>query len=123
MIKIHENIIAFSSVDFQNIEELDAKIKDNVQRIDNGTKCIICERIFRTTAHLAHAKEHVEGAHIQGLQFPCNLCDKISRNRKALRTHKNNYHKGHSLTSKRMLSHGFEFDARVAIIQTWYWIA
>ena len=89
LIKIHKNDIGFSSDDFQNIEELNSKINENVQRIDNGTKCIICGRIFKKTVH---AKEHVEGAHIEGLQFQCNFCNKTYRNRKCLRNHKNNVH-------------------------------
>ena len=93
-IKVEPNIegnegviaISFSSAEFPNIEELDSKIIKNSQKIKNiGTQCFICGRIFKKADH---AKEHVEVSHIEGLKFPCNICNKVLKNRRAIRSHK-----------------------------------
>ena len=82
----NEGAIAIVKViEFPNIEELDSKIKGYIQKIDIGTSCLICGRVFR---NLGHAKEHVEVSHIEGLKFPCNLCDKVLKNRRAIRDHR-----------------------------------
>ena len=88
-----EKVISFSSVRFPNIiEELDLKLNDNIQKLNDGTKCkcLVCGRVFKKTSH---AKEHIEVNHVEGLQFTCTFCDKICKNRHALRTHKNSYHR------------------------------
>jgi len=89
-IESNEKLIEFYSVDFLNIEELELKLSENVQKVDNGNKCIICGKFFKKPAH---AREHVEMTHVEGLQFPCSFCNKICRNRHALRLHKNSMHK------------------------------
>ena len=78
--------IKISSEEFQSVEELDEKLKENLSRVD-GTKkwqCLICNQVSR---FLSHAKEHVE-VHFEGLSFPCQNCDKTFRSRNALRKHK-----------------------------------
>ena len=93
-IKVEPNIegnegviaISFSSAEFPSIEELDSKIIENIQKIKNiGTQCFICGRIFKKADH---AKEHVEVSHIEGLQFPCNICNKVLQNQSPIRNHK-----------------------------------
>ena len=86
-LKIKENFSMISD-GIPNIEELDLKLRENVQKIDGGNKCIICGKVFKNPGH---AREHVEMAHIEGLQFNCSFCDKTYRNRNALRRHKNQY--------------------------------
>ena len=80
--------IKICSEEFQSVEELDEKIKENLSKVDvDGTKkwqCIICNRVSRD---LSNAKEHVE-VHIEGLSFSCQSCDKTFRSRNALRQHK-----------------------------------
>ena len=80
--------IKISSEEFQSVEELDEKLKENLSRVDvGGTKkwqCIICNQVSRD---LSHAKEHVE-VHFEGLSFSCQSCDKTYRSRNALRQHK-----------------------------------
>ena len=84
-IERNEGVISFSPAEFPNIEELDSKIIENIQKMNNGTKCLICGRIFKK---LGHAKEHVEVSHIEGLQFPCNICNKVLQNQSPIRNHK-----------------------------------
>ena len=78
--------IKISSEEFQTVEELDEKIKENLSRVD-GTKkwqCIICNQVSRD---LTAAKEHVE-VHFEGLSFSCQDCDKTFRSRNTLMSHK-----------------------------------
>ena len=97
-IKVEPNIegnegviaISFSSAEFPNIEELDSKLKENIQKINNGAKCLLCGRVFKQTCH---AKEHVEMSHIEGLEFQCKICNIMFKNRNAFRKHKNKNHR------------------------------
>ena len=41
---------------------------------------------------LSHLKNHIE-THLEGLSFPCQLCEKTFRSRNALSIHKTRYHK------------------------------
>ena len=43
-LKIKENII---SDKISTFEELELKLRQNVKKIDNGTKCMICGKVFR----------------------------------------------------------------------------
>ena len=78
--------IKMNSVEFQTVEELDEKIKENLSRVD-GTKkwqCLICNLV---SGQISNAKEHVE-VHFEGLSFLCQNCDKSFRSRGYLRKHK-----------------------------------
>ena len=37
-------------------------------------------------------KKHIESNHLEGLSFPCNMCEKTSRSRNALFMHKKRNH-------------------------------
>ena len=93
-IETNEKVFSFSSAEFSNIEELESHLKENIQKINDGNgtkyKCLVCGKVFKQTCH---AKEHVEVAHTEGLQFPCSYCDGTFKNRHALRMHKNSRHK------------------------------
>ena len=81
----------FFSDKFANTEELDLTLKENVQKNVDGTqstKCKICGKIYNKSSY---ATEHVEMTHIEGLQFQCNICQKVLKNRNAVRRHKNGY--------------------------------
>ena len=69
---------------FANIDELDAKILEHIERDGCRWKCNICDKILRVKAH---AKEHVE-IHFDGLSFPCSNCNAILRSRTSLRLHR-----------------------------------
>ena len=92
----HQKIIDVKSANFENIEELDQKLKNMFERVDaGGTKrrCLPCGKISSSTSH---AKEHAE-SHIDGLNFPCQHCNKTFRSRHSLRDH--NFRTGGSLRS------------------------
>ena len=83
-IKSHK-IITVESVNFENIEELDHKINDMIEKVD-GTqrrRCIPCGKLSRGSSD---AREHAE-THIDGLSFPCQYCEKTFRSRLSLKTH------------------------------------
>ena len=57
--------------------------------------CKVCNFSSKDRSHL---REHVE-KHIEGVEYPCNLCGKILRSSKSLRSH---YHKGCFVSQTRV---------------------
>ena len=79
-----ERIISVHSANFENIEELDQKIDEMMERQQDGKyKCLTCGKLQIRKGHMT---EHVE-IHIDGLSFPCHYCDKTFRSRSVLRDH------------------------------------
>ena len=60
------------------------KIESMIEKQANGYCCNNCGY---TTKKLDHMREHVE-KHIEGLEYPCNLCNKIMRSSHSFRDHK-----------------------------------
>ena len=86
----NENKIIVTSEDFQNIEELDAAIMENMEKSGIGKwNCNFCKRQFKRKEH---TKEHIE-THFDGLKFPCQYCDYFTKTRHSLRDHVRNQHK------------------------------
>ena len=82
-----KKLVVVESSNFENLDELDKKLNDMFERIDGGGKtrrCIPCGKITRDASN---AKEHAE-THIDGLNFPCQHCEKTFRSRHSLRSHK-----------------------------------
>ena len=80
----------FGSEEFSNIQDLDTKILELIERdIGKSWKCTICNKVAGTKTK---AKEHVE-IHIEGLSFPCSDCDTVLRSRGSLRHHIIRHHK------------------------------
>jgi len=61
-----------------------AKIESMIEKREGGYYCTNCGY---TTKKLFNMREHVE-KHIEGLEYPCNLCKKILRSSTTLRHHK-----------------------------------
>ena len=79
----NNKIIVHTEV-FTDIEELDAKIMEHVEKtVDGKWMCNICERKMKARAHV---KEHIE-THIDGLSFPCQQCSFVARSRHSFRDH------------------------------------
>ena len=60
-----------------------ARIQSMIEKRTEGYKCTNCDY---TTKMLGHMKEHVE-KHIEGLEYPCNLCHKTFRSSHSFRNH------------------------------------
>ena len=53
------------------------------EKIDKVWTCKVCEFSSHNSGHL---REHVE-KHVEGVEYPCNLCGKIMRSSASLRSH------------------------------------
>ena len=78
-----EKIISVQSVNYQDIEELDETIEEMMEKVDGTWKCTRCGKMRK---HKGTMREHIE-THIDGLNFPCQFCDKTFRSRHVLRDH------------------------------------
>ena len=73
------------SVIANDMDGLEEKIEKLIDRNSDGKfRCITCDKI---SSRRRDASEHAE-THIEGLSFPCQLCDKSFRYRTSLRRHK-----------------------------------
>ena len=61
-----------------------AKIDSNIDRQSDGFHCIHCEY---TSMRRNHMRDHVE-THIEGLEYPCDGCEKVFRSSRDLGKHK-----------------------------------
>ena len=74
-----------------NIEEVDAKIAENMLKESDGTfSCQLCGKSGVKTRQ--NMKKHVE-THLEGLSFPCQHCGKTFRFRNALQVHNSRRHR------------------------------
>ena len=79
------NKIIINSEEFTNIEDLDAKTSEHIEKTSDGKwMCNICHK--NNMRFRSHAKEHVE-IHFDGLSFPCQQCSFVSRSRHSLKVH------------------------------------
>ena len=62
-----------------------ARIETMIQRQPEGYNCTNCDY---TTKNRSHMIEHVE-KHIEGLEYPCNVCNKTFRTSVSFRIHNN----------------------------------
>ena len=84
-----EKIISVQSSD---VEELDQKIEDLMEKQSDGKyQCTTCGKI---SSQKSNAREHAE-THIDGLSFPCQYCNKSFRSRKGLRYQHKCQHRQH----------------------------
>ena len=73
-----------------NLKDIDMKIWENIEKDPCGMyRCTVCGKMDKKTTNI---KEHVE-KHVEGLSFPCNLCEKVFRSRHNLRMHCHRNHK------------------------------
>ena len=78
-----EKMISVQSVNYQDIEELDETIEEMMEKVDGTWKCTRCGKMCKRKGTI---REHIE-THIDGLNFPCQFCDKTFRSRHVLRDH------------------------------------
>ena len=88
----HGRVIAKAStyVKPDNISEVDEQIEQNIINNMDGTySCSLCGK---TSGKKQHAQNHME-THLEGLSFPCPLCEKAYRSRNTLAMHKSTKHR------------------------------
>ena len=79
--------VQFSNI--QSLEELYERVEASYSKDSNGLHvCHYCEKSFK---YRSAVKEHVE-IHIEGLSFPCTLCNVVLRSSVSLRMHNKRQH-------------------------------
>ena len=71
-----------------NVEELERKIGENVDRIEGALVCKICGH---KSNKMSNIKQHVE-THIDGISIECGDCPRTFRSRDSLRFHSKKFH-------------------------------
>ena len=85
-----EKIIVPTSAFSQDIDHISAEISKHIERLVDGTyKCALCGK---TSNQNSNIRTHIE-THMEGLQFPCQICGKTFRSRQVLYNHKLAKHK------------------------------
>ena len=79
-----QNIIALNGSNFTNKVEIDAKLEELFERQSDGNFC--CTTCGKVSIRRSFALEHAE-THVQGLEYPCQTCDKVFRSRGSIRKH------------------------------------
>ena len=84
----------YISVDLGDIEE---RVKSMMEKSENNLanssqKADVC-KVCGKEGMGSNIKAHIEANHLEGMMFPCNLCEKTPRSRKALDMHKQKFHK------------------------------
>ena len=86
MIPIHGEVLPMKPKSRQSVQiepDTMAKIDSIIEKRADGYSCTNCEY---TSKHMGHMREHVE-KHIEGLEYPCNSCDRVLRSSLSLRNH------------------------------------
>ena len=82
------SVIHLNSDSGLNIDELERKVAENIERINGNLICKICGH---KSNKLSNIKTHVE-THIEGFSISCGFCDKTFRSRETFRFHKRTVH-------------------------------
>ena len=66
-----------------------------IERLEDGhVKCTVCGKVStdkRKDIRLTNMKYHIE-THIEGLSYPCTICDKTFRSKHSYSSHKSKFH-------------------------------
>ena len=67
--------------------EIMATVESMIEKLFDGSyACNMCDY---TSKHKGHVRAHAE-RHIEGLEYPCNVCNKVYRTSNNFRVHKTN---------------------------------
>ena len=80
MMKIQPKLKRTSTIDSNTM----VRIETMIEKQADGYSCMNCGYISKNQGHM---REHVE-KHIEGLEYPCNLCNKVFRSSVSIRVHK-----------------------------------
>ena len=78
-----------------DLENLDASVRSMMEKTDGrkGGRFTYACKVCGKEGQSINVQHHIEANHLEGFALPCNLCDKKSRSRNALQTHKSIFHK------------------------------
>ena len=76
-------------IEIHDIDEVNEKIKEMIEKVDGGFGCTVCGKV---STHLGSHKRHVE-THIEGLSYSCEICGKVFRYSNAKNIHMSRYHR------------------------------
>ena len=76
------------------LAELDAKVKSMMEKSQNKIswgkgrmgKASVC-KVCGKEGQIVAIRDHIEANHLEGIELPCNFCEKTFRSRNALRRH------------------------------------
>ena len=97
---LKSSVLEVKTVAFQNRnlndEEVDRMVKSMMEKsrkkLPNGLqKSDVC-KVCGMEGQSANIKAHIEANHLEGMTFPCNLCEMAPNSRKALKFHKQVHH-------------------------------
>ena len=90
-VQMKTNITGTVAVSSDDMSSIDEKISELITRDEEtkNYKCNLCGKCSKTKQNI---QNHVE-IHFDGLEFPCQLCDKICNTRLSLRMHNLRNHK------------------------------
>ena len=78
-----------------NMEDLRVKLDSIMERVDDGDhkwRCTVCGKETKGRNAIQDMRRHIE-THMEGLSYPCNQCDQVSRSSDSFRQHKAKSHK------------------------------
>ena len=87
---VPNNDIAKFEVGSMTSEEIQMKIKELYQKVDGTWRCLACD--YANKHHSGHIRRHIE-THLDGLSYPCNMCNKEFRSKHSLDEHNRKFHK------------------------------
>ena len=79
------------SSDLQNLDETVLSMMETSQLGNGrqGKRCNVCGK----EGFVGDIKRHIEANHVEGLEIPCNYCDKTFKSRNSLRNHISREHR------------------------------
>ena len=90
----NERRISVSNFPSSDLMELDKKVKSMMEKGQNmisygegkmwtGRVCKVCGK----EGQIVSIRDHIEANHLEGIDLPCNFCEKTFRSRSTLRRH------------------------------------
>ena len=80
LMRIQPKLKQTATIDSDTMEKIEMMMEKRADRYS-------CKNCGYISKHISHMKEHVE-KHIDGLEYPCNSCNKIMRSSHSFREHK-----------------------------------
>ena len=87
-----ERSVAVKRDSSEDFSEIDAQINSMMKMSQNGRRRTHICKVCGKEGHSNDVRKHIESNHLEGLSFPCNLCEKTFRSRNAFAVHKHRNH-------------------------------